>query len=278
MGYFWGEMATKGAVKKDYLYHKRQKNKVKRQLSPAQEMAVRIMRLADRHSKDGELTILELKTFLERTEFQGFMMYLLNWRPPDEVNAARPDGGGGGGGSGDADDLSTCLRRHSHFKGGDSDHSGKLDMAELEELIGGYLINERETEVERKRATEARRASRDAQRDATAAAEAAPKSAAAATAYELMAIADGHAANGRLSCAEIETFMTAPQYVDFVRWLKRDGYRVFKRHDIDNSGDVELSELEKIVHEYVAPRDPHPSPARLPRLIWHQLSGSRPKL
>ena len=211
------------AAKKELNYLERRRKKAAKQpakLSKAQEMAVRIMRLADRHSMDGELSILELKTFLERTEFQDFQMYAL--RHPDRL-----------------------------FHDIDTDNSGKLNMKELEQMVAGFLAYQREIELKAEAERQAhldakaRRKNELAQREVDSA-----LSQAAATSYELMDICDQNSRNGLLTVLEIVSFCTAPQYKDFIEWLKADNYKALKSHDVDHSGDISRVELEQIVSNY----------------------------
>lgn len=204
----------------DYLERRRKLTQKPPKLSKQQEMAIRIMSLADRHSKDGELSILELKTFLERTEFQEFMMYTLRW----------PD---------------------TFFHQMDTDNSGKLNMKELEEIVGGFLVHQREKELkleeERRKSVEARK-QRKTEREMHE--SHARTSKAAATSHELMEICDRNSRNGLLTCLEIESFCTDPKYRDFLNWLRADNYKVLKSHDVDRSGDISRAELEEIVGQY----------------------------
>jgi len=82
-------------------------------LNEAKRMAGSIMRRADRHCRNKELTVNELRTFLRNTEFEAFS----EW-------------------------LSAPQSRNRAWKRHDADWSGALGLRELEGAVQAYLLHE----------------------------------------------------------------------------------------------------------------------------------------
>lgn len=99
----------------------------------AKRMAAAIMKQADRHNHNGELTVNEMRTFLHGTEYQTF-----------------------------SDWLSAPHTRDRHWKAHDRDMSGTMDLGELEKAVDEYLrdVTEGEEEAMEEEEEEARQATR----------------------------------------------------------------------------------------------------------------------
>ena len=90
------------------------------------------------------------------------------------------------------------------------------------------------------------------------------------TARHIMEIADGHARNGMISGSELVTFLSRhEEYKEFVEWLFRPrddgqpglgGKRAtrFQEFDTDDTGSLEIGELEEAVGLWLAEAGDHP--------------------
>lgn len=66
-----------------------------------------------------------------------------------------------------------------------------------------------------------------------------------------MEIADDVVIDGSMDVTEARRFLRGTQYEGFMRWLTEDRLSHFKRHDADESGTLELGELQEAVRAYL---------------------------
>ena len=182
-----------------------------------------LMRAADTHNRN---------QLLSRTEIAAFMV---------------------GNVTADADDrwfISWLLEgdRGGNFGRYDADNSGEIDLGELRAAIKDWA---RFAKAETLRREETRGAMLARKRQLRAA-RAASLENADERAAEIMSVCTV-AALGRasISVLAIKKYLVGnPRYQPFALWMLKDRCRVFKRHDVDKSGTIELDELEKALEEY----------------------------
>ena len=88
-------------------------------------MAAEIMKTADRHCRNGALTVNEMRTFLRGSKWDSFMAW-----------------------------LSAPHTKDVHWKQHDRDLNGSMDIAELEEAVAAYLRDTKESESEEQTAAQ----------------------------------------------------------------------------------------------------------------------------